>query len=158
MPRAALRRWLIVLALLLPGQALAQLAHTIQSANVRAGPSAVFPLVTWLPAKEPVRVVGCTEGSAWCDVVAGRTRGWIYARYLSDRARNRTVPIVAFDVTMSATSWCDQRPGRAWRALGLVADVVVRRHRPVLVSADAMAAYAIRPMTGAVDLVMRGSG
>lgn len=113
MPRAVLRCWLIAIALLLSGPALAQLAHTLQPANVRAGPSSVFPLVTWLPANEPLRVVGCTEGSRWCDVVAGRTRGWISAQYLSDRARNRTVPIVAFDVT---SYWEAHYRRRHWAA------------------------------------------
>jgi len=110
---AVLRHWMIAIVLFVPVQAMAQLAHTIQSVNVRAGPDAMFPIVTWLPANEPLRVVGCTEGSRWCDIVAGRARGWINAKYLSDRARNRTVPIVTFDL---AAYWDAHYRRRSWAA------------------------------------------
>lgn len=113
MLRAALRRWLFAMVLLVPLPALAQLANTIQSVNVRAGPDASLPIVTWLPANEPLRVVGCTEGWAWCDIVAGRTRGWINAKYLSSTARNRSVPIVTFDLP---AYWDAHYRRRAWAA------------------------------------------
>ncbi len=98
MQRGQLRSWLVVLFLLLPCPALAQLDHTRRPVNVRAGPDAVFPLVTWLPANTPVSVVGCIDGRQWCDIVAGRTRGWVRATYLAESFRNRTAPIITFSV------------------------------------------------------------
>ena len=61
-------------ALCAPIPAWAQLAYTTQSVNVRAGPDSAFPLVTWLPARTRVSVVGCTVDERWCDVVSGRSR------------------------------------------------------------------------------------
>ena len=61
MPRAALRRWLIVIALLLPGPALAQLAHHPVGQCPRRTECSI-PARDVAAAKEPVRVVGCTEG------------------------------------------------------------------------------------------------
>ena len=42
-----------------------------------------MPPVTWLLGGTSVSVVGCLSNSSWCDVIAGRDRGWVYSRYLS---------------------------------------------------------------------------
>jgi len=88
---------LAALLLLLPIPALAQSAHTINQVNMRAGPDAAFPLVTWLPARTRISVVGCTVDERWCDVVYGRSRGWVASRYLSMRPMNQ-LPTVTFSV------------------------------------------------------------
>jgi hypothetical protein len=85
----------MLLPLAAPAQSLS--ATTSQAVNVRAGPDPVFPQVTWLPGGEPVRVVGCLRASAWCDVVAGRTRGWVHSRYLSGVVRARA-PDIEFSI------------------------------------------------------------
>jgi uncharacterized protein YraI len=94
---ARLLQCLVALSLLLPIPALAQPALTTQRVNMRAGPDAAFPLVAWFPASTEVFLVGCTVDERWCDVVSGRRRGWIYARYLSIRPRNQ-LPTVTFSV------------------------------------------------------------
>ena len=86
-------RWLLAVACLVPLPVWAQFAVTTQAVNVRAGPDRSFPLVTWLRAGTHVTVFGCTSGWRWCDVAAGRDRGWVYARYLSMRQGNRSTPI-----------------------------------------------------------------
>jgi uncharacterized protein YraI len=91
-------RWLFVLLLVLPFSAWAQMAHTLRAVNVRAGPDAVFPLVTRLSSAASVHIVGCLEDGRWCDVVAGRTRGWVYASYLSYPFRSQRPPVIAFSV------------------------------------------------------------
>jgi uncharacterized protein YraI len=63
--------------------AAAQTAMTTNSVNVRAGPEQMFPTVTWLLSGTSVTVTGCTANWRWCDVTAGRDRGWVYARFLS---------------------------------------------------------------------------
>lgn len=102
----------IVLALLLPAPILAQTAMTVRAVNVRAGPDPIFPLVTWIPSGTPVSVAGCTEGWRWCDIVSGRTRGWVHAQYLTNVFRNRT-PIVTFSVE---SYWDTHYRGRPWYA------------------------------------------
>jgi len=62
----------------------AETAATIKSSvNVRSGPDRSLPQVTWLMGGTRVNVVGCLANWQWCDVIAGRDRGWVYSRYLS---------------------------------------------------------------------------
>ena len=105
---AALSLLLLLLLLALPALA-QQSASTLQAVNMRAGPDRAFPLVTWLPARTPVRVFGCTSRWRWRDVAAGRSRGRVDASYLSNAARR--APIVNFSVP---GYWDRQYRGRPW--------------------------------------------
>jgi uncharacterized protein YraI len=103
----------VALFLLAPIPALAQqLAHTTRPVNMRAGPDPAFPLVTWFPARTTVSVAGCTVDQRWCDVVAGRSRGWVYSGYLSITDRDRVAT-----VTFSVESYWDAHyRSRPWFA------------------------------------------
>ena len=74
--------------------AAAQTATITSSVNVRAGPENIFPTVTWLLGGTSVTVAGCTANWRWCDVTAGRDRGWVYARFLSYPLNGSAVTIV----------------------------------------------------------------
>jgi uncharacterized protein YraI len=111
-PPAFALQCLAALLLLLPIPALAQSALTTRMVNMRAGPDSAFPLVTWLQAKNQVSVVGCTVDERWCDVVFGRSRGWVYSRYLSMRPVNR-FPTVTFSVE---SYWDAHYRSRPWFA------------------------------------------
>jgi len=92
---SSLKKYLLAALLLIfsvPG--VAQTAFTIQPVNLRAGPDRGFPLVGWMPGGVAVRVFGCTSGWRWCDVVSGRNRGWVFARYLSFTFQNQPMPII----------------------------------------------------------------
>ena len=87
-------QFLLVLSLascILP--AAAQTAITTDAVNVRAGPEHNFPTVTWLLSGTSVTVVGCVANWRWCDVIAGRDRGWVYARFLAYRRDGGAVTI-----------------------------------------------------------------
>jgi uncharacterized protein YraI len=105
-------QWLVALLLLLPIPALAQSALTNGLVNMRAGPDAACPLVTWFPARTQVFVVGFTVDERWCDVVSGRSRGWVYSRYLAMRPVNR-FPTVTFSVE---SYWDAHYRSRRWFA------------------------------------------
>jgi len=72
----------------------AQTATTTDAVNVRAGPDQTFPTVTWLLSGTSVTVVGCVANWRWCDVIAGRDRGWVYTRFLSYPFNGSAVTIV----------------------------------------------------------------
>lgn len=74
--------------------AAAQTATVTSSVNVRAGPDNMFPTVTWLLGGTTVTVQGCTANWRWCDVIAGRDRGWVYTRFLSHPFNGSAVTIV----------------------------------------------------------------
>lgn len=89
---------LAALLLALPLPAAAHLDSTRDAVNLRAGPDSAFPLVSWLPARTSLSVVGCTADRKWCDVVVGRRRGFVYAGYLNQRFALRNAPVVTFNV------------------------------------------------------------
>ena len=111
MPLAGPRRWFLAAMLLLPPlSVLAQTAVTLRAVNVRAGPDQVFPLVTSLQPTTQVHVFGCTTGWQWCDIAAGRVRGWVHSRYLTNMFRER-IPIIAFSVE---AYWDEHYRTRSW--------------------------------------------
>jgi uncharacterized protein YraI len=83
---------------------------TLREVNMRAGPDAVFPVVTWLNSQDIVQVQGCVAGFTWCDVVSGRQRGWINAKYLRNVFPDR-VPVVTFSVERY---WDEHFRNRRW--------------------------------------------
>ena len=106
---------LIGLALLSVASGAVAQTFTNRNVNMRAGPDRVFPMVTWLPPNTQVRVLGCTSDWRWCDVVAGRNRGWVHVSYLSNVSRRRT-PIVTFSVGSYWDLYYRNRPWYSSRA------------------------------------------
>lgn len=74
--------------------ATAHTAITTEAVSVRAAPDRRFPMVTSLLGRTSVTVIGCVDNWRWCDIVAGRDRGWVYARYLSYVSGDRAVTIL----------------------------------------------------------------
>ncbi len=68
-----------------------------QDTNMHAGPDNAFPVVTRVTRHDTVQVQGCIEGFAWCDIVAGRRRGWVRGDALRNVLPGR-VPVVTFSV------------------------------------------------------------
>ena len=77
----------------LPALASAEEAYTVRGVNLRAGPDVGYPRVEYVPAGEPVDVVGCLEDYSWCDVIAADERGWIAADFLEYEYDGRRVLI-----------------------------------------------------------------
>jgi uncharacterized protein YraI len=74
--------------------AAAQTAITTQAVTMRAGPAANFPSVTTLMGGTSATVIGCEGSWRWCDVSAGRDRGWVSSRYLSYTYKGNKVTIL----------------------------------------------------------------
>jgi uncharacterized protein YraI len=85
-----------VLAFLLPCAAQAQVAFTIKSVHVRAGPDRDYPLVAVVPGRYQVLVQGCLPDYSWCDVIAGPNRGWVFARNVHYAYQNTYVPLATY--------------------------------------------------------------
>lgn len=94
------------------------------NANLLAGPSTDYPVVTALPGGAPVIIHGCLEGWGWCDVAFGDIRGWVTGQLLAHEYEGRRVPVpeigshialptVAFSVT---AYWDEHYRGRPWYA------------------------------------------
>ena len=105
-----------------PATAHAQLAYTAKDVNVRAGPAKDYPLVARLPQGMAISVDGCLPGYQWCDVVAGRTRGWVYGANIVYPYQGANVPVLTYGamigigvVAFSVASYWDRYyVGRPW--------------------------------------------
>ena len=75
-------------------------ATTAKDVHLRAGPSRDFPVVAILGAGVRVAVEGCLPDYRWCDVVAGSSRGWVYAANIVHPYQGRQVPILGFGAVL----------------------------------------------------------
>ena len=84
-------------------------AYTLPQANLRAGPSRDFPLISLIPPGQPVELYGCVGGYGWCDVEVAGLRGWLSGQKLqvlyenrrvglSDYAPRLALPVIAFSI------------------------------------------------------------
>lgn len=102
---------LALLAGLLAAPAVAQLDSTRRASIVRAGPDNRFPQVARLPNATNVHVHGCLASRVWCDVQAGRTRGWVRLSDLNQSSRLRNSATITFSV---ADYWDAHYRTRSW--------------------------------------------
>jgi len=113
MLRAAVLLFLASACFLHAQAAWAQLDTTRRATVVRAGPDSRFPQVARLPNGSNVRVFGCTPAPRWCDILSGRTRGWVPINDLSQSTRVTHAPMVAFSVE---DYWTAHYRTRSWFA------------------------------------------
>jgi uncharacterized protein YraI len=102
----------IFAASIIPSAALAaMLATALTDLNIRSGPGPEYPVIGLVKAQEPVTMIGCIEGSLWCQVTYKGKEGWAYSQYLatqsasgnrviiSDRRPEVVVPSVTYQTT-----------------------------------------------------------
>ncbi|WP_206930911.1 SH3 domain-containing protein [Roseococcus thiosulfatophilus] len=93
------------------GAALAHPGVTTGTVNMRIGPGTQHPVLVAVPTSQPIVIMGCLPGMAWCDVVWAGHRGWVYARYIHYAAPGYVVPIATVHHRIPMVSpWVE-----AWR-------------------------------------------
>jgi uncharacterized protein YraI len=103
----AMKRIVISAALASAAMLSAAQAQTIGTAttdlNVRSGPDPQFPVIDMIREGRRASVIGCIEGSRWCQVdIRGRT-GWAYSQYLMMSGDVVAVlPVPELEVEMAA--------------------------------------------------------
>ena len=103
-------RALIPAALLSAAMLSAAQAQTIGTAttdlNIRSGPGPEHPVIGMLRDRQRTNVIGCIEGSRWCQVDFRGGTGWAYSLYMTLSGQMAAVlpaPEVEVDVTPRTT-------------------------------------------------------
>ena len=83
--------------------------YPVTNVNLRAGPGTYYPALLVVPARAPIRILGCLGDYTWCDVIFQNNRGWMRSIYLEgwyrgyyyalrDYAPRLGYPVVAFNI------------------------------------------------------------
>jgi uncharacterized protein YraI len=84
-----------VLSFTLAGAAQAQTTGTATTdLNLRSGPGPEQPVIGLIKARHKAQVLGCVEGSLWCQVDYRGKQGWAYSQYMSLQAGGGRVVVV----------------------------------------------------------------
>ena len=76
-----------ILTLALAGAAQAQTIGTATTGlNIRSGPGPEQPVIGYMKARQRAQILGCVEGSLWCQVQFRGIQGWAYSQYMSLQA------------------------------------------------------------------------
>ncbi len=76
-----------ILSLALAGTAHAQTVGTATTdLNIRSGPGPEQPVIGYMKARQKAQILGCVEGSLWCQVQFRGRQGWAYSQYMSLQA------------------------------------------------------------------------
>jgi uncharacterized protein YraI len=79
----------------LAGAAQAQTTGTATTdLNLRAGPGPEQPVIGLIKARHKAQILGCVEGSLWCQVEYRGRQGWAYSQYMSLQAGGGRVVVV----------------------------------------------------------------
>jgi uncharacterized protein YraI len=82
----------ITAAVTLPAPALAAtLAAATTPLNIRSGPGPQYSVIGAIPARGEAAIVGCIQGSLWCQVSYNGRQGWAYSQYLTARLSGRSL-------------------------------------------------------------------
>ena len=77
-------------ALAVPASA-ATLAAATTPLNIRSGPGPQFSVVGAIPTRGEATIIGCIQGSLWCQVSYNGLQGWSYSQYLTARLSGRSL-------------------------------------------------------------------
>ena len=83
-----------ILSLALAGAAHAQTIGTATTAlNIRSGPGPEQPVIGFMKARQRAQILGCVEGSLWCQVQFRGRQGWAYSQYMALQAGSGTIVV-----------------------------------------------------------------
>ena len=71
--------------------------------NIRSGPGPEYPVIGAIPTNGQAAVLGCIEGSQWCQVSYNGSQGWAYSQYMTGTGI-RTLPPIAYSAPTTGTA------------------------------------------------------
>jgi hypothetical protein len=77
-------------ALTVPASA-ATLVSAMTPLNIRTGPGPQYGIVGAIPDRGQAVILGCIQGSLWCEVSYNGRQGWVYSQYLTASLSGRSM-------------------------------------------------------------------
>jgi len=77
-------------ALSVPASA-ATLVSAMTPLNIRTGPGPQYGIVGAIPDRGQAVILGCIQGSLWCEVSYNGHQGWVYSQYLTASLSGRSM-------------------------------------------------------------------
>ncbi|HTT49225.1 MAG TPA: DUF1236 domain-containing protein [Pseudolabrys sp.] len=71
--------------------AAATLAAAMRPLNIRSGPGPQYSVIGAIPTRGQATILGCVQGSLWCEVGYNGRQGWVYSQYLTARLSGRSL-------------------------------------------------------------------
>jgi uncharacterized protein YraI len=69
------------------------LATAMIPLNIRSGPGPQYSVIGAIPDRAQATIIGCIQGSLWCQVSYNGRQGWAYAQYLTARVSGRSLAL-----------------------------------------------------------------
>jgi uncharacterized protein YraI len=73
--------------------------------NIRSGPGPQYSIVGAIPGRGQAIVLGCIEGSLWCQVSFNGRQGWAYSQYLLATLSGRSLAVAETIHTMPSVTY-----------------------------------------------------
>ena len=83
----------IAVAALTTAASAAIVATATTSLSLRSGPGPQYPVVGAVPANGKATIIGCIQGSMWCQVSANGKQAWAYSKYLMATLSGRSLAL-----------------------------------------------------------------
>ena len=69
------------------------LATAMMPLSIRSGPGPQYSVIGAIPGRGQATIIGCIQGSMWCQVSYNGRQGWAYAQYLTARVSGRSLAL-----------------------------------------------------------------
>lgn len=69
------------------------LATATTPLNIRSGPGPQYSVIGAIPLRARTTIIGCIQGSLWCQVSYNGRQGWAYAQYMTARLSGRSLAV-----------------------------------------------------------------
>ena len=83
----------------------ATVASAMTPLNIRSGSGPQYGVIGAIPVRGQATIVGCIQGSLWCQVRCNGTQGWVYSQYLIATLSGRSLAVAETVGTMPAVTY-----------------------------------------------------
>jgi uncharacterized protein YraI len=83
----------------------ATVASAMTPLNIRSGPGPQYGVIGAIHVRGQATIVGCIQGSLWCQVSFNGAQGWVYSQYLIATLSGRSLAVAETVGTMPAVTY-----------------------------------------------------